>query len=210
MSANLAEIKAVATDFDFVLAEPYFTRYLKHLHRLLRKVSPEFTEWLVSLPSKIYALRLLEYMTERALLNNPVFNGNHSPLVNPLTLYDYSERGLIGCFTRGPKEPFERKLVELGYRGSMTVVVGSEDVGFIGTTRKEYIPECINRLGVPPHHVLVMSDSPSDLIKARDNGARICGVPSGYHSIEALERVRPEFGVRPTQQVFEMLLYGIG
>ncbi|MEM5805649.1 MAG: HAD hydrolase-like protein [Candidatus Aenigmatarchaeota archaeon] len=204
MIVLLINIEAIATDFDFVLGKPSWVRYLRILYRTLKRTNPEITESLLSLPSNFLLLRILEYFAERVLLNFSLFDGRHSPLVNPLLLKSYSKYGLIGVFSRRSTKQLQKKLDELGYIDFIYACVGSDDM--VSTIRKEYISKCIERLGVPPKSILVMSDSPSDLQKARNEyGAKICAVPTGYHSIESLKRLNPDF-LMNAQSVFETLL----
>lgn len=202
----LSSVRAFATDYDFgLMYDRQLVSYLGGAYRALRKINTKLTEGLVSLPNRSHALRLLEYLAEGTLLNPRIFHSHPVPLANPFLVGVFSRYAPTGVFSRRFNQQIEDGLNQGGYRPHIKVVVGRDDVG-IGVTRKEYIPECICRLGVEPRSVLVASDSPSDLIKAKSVGAITCGIPGGYHSKESLEKTKPDFGVRPINEILSMLL----
>ena len=204
----LEGIEGVVLDYDFVVAEDGLLRsYFGPPYRALRQVTPDLTEFLVSLPSKFRLLRMAELLTERLLFSIPIFRGHHTSLIDRTLVEAYSERGKIGIVSRRyRKKQIEPNLKEFGYRDCVPVVVGSEDVGFFGTTRKKYIPRCMEMLDIPPAHILFMGDSPEDIQVAKECGAKTCGITGGYHSGTSLQRVNPEYGLSRAQKMFEMLI----
>ena len=203
-------IKAVIADYDFVIArDETLVRCFGPPYRLLREISPELTESIVSVPSKVHAVRICELLIERLFLNLPFFDGNHIPLVNPLLVKAYSQQGGIGIVSRRyRRRQIEPNLGKFGYRDFVSAIVGTEDVGLFGTSKKEYIPRCMEMLDIPPAHILFMSDSPEDLRIAKECGAKTCAITGGYHSENSLRRVNPEYSVSRAQKAFEMLVNG--
>ena len=204
----LEGIEGVVLDYDFVVAkDDFLERYFGPPYRTLRQVSPDLTEFLVSFPSKSRLLRMGELLTERLLFSIPIFNGHHISLLDPALVEAYSEIGKIGIVSRRHRRrQIEPKLEEFGYRGCVSVVVGTEDVGFFGTGRKEYIPRCMEMINIPPANLLFVGDSPEDIQVARECGAKTCGVTGGYHSETSLQRVNPTYGLSRARGIFKMLI----
>ena len=206
----LDSIEAIIADYDFVVAKDKILEfYFGPPYRLLRQISPELTESIVSIPSKVRAVRICELLTERLFLNLPFFDGNHITLVDPLLVKAYSQQGKIGIVSRRyRRRQIEPNLERFGYRNSISVIVGTEDVGLFGTSRKEYIPRCMEMLDKLPGRILFMGDSPEDLRIAKECGAKTCGITGGYHSENSLQRVNPEYGVSTAQKVLKMRVNG--
>jgi len=206
----LEGIEGVVLDYDFVVAEDGLLRsYFGPPYRALRQVSPDLTEFLVSLPSKFRLLRMVELLTERLLFSTPIFRGHHMSLIDRTLVEAYSERGKIGIVSRRyRRRQIEPNLGKFGYRDSVSAIVGTEDVGLFGTSKKEYIPRCMEMLDIPPAHILFMGDSPEDIRIAKECGAKTCAITGGYHSKNSLQRVNPEYIVSRAQKAFEMLVNG--
>lgn len=203
----LDSIDGVVLDYDFVVAvDDFLTRYFGPPYRMLRQISPELTESIVSLPSKIRAVRMVELLTERLFFSIPIFDGHHIPLVDPSLFKAYHQKGgKIGIVSRRFRRQVEPKLEEFGYRDFVSEVVGTEDVGFFRTIKKAHIPRCMEMLDIPPPHLLFMGDSPEDIRVAKECGARTCGITGGYHSERSLQRVKPEYGLSRAQTIFKEL-----
>ena len=206
----LDEIDGVIADYDFVVAEDRtLVRYFGPPYRVLRQISLELTESIVSVPSKVRAVRICELLIERLFLNLPFLDGNHIPLVDPLLVEAYGRQGGIGSVSRRyRRRQIEPNLGKFGYRDFVSAIVGTEDVGLFGTSKKEYIPRCMEMLDIPPAHILFMGDSPEDLRIAKECGARTCTITGGYHSENSLQRVNPKYSVSRAQKAFEMLVNG--
>ncbi len=187
----LEGVRFFVTDLDYIVKQPRISSYFHVPYRMLRRIDPELTEHIVELPSKIVAIRLLEYFAEHALLKLGIFNGVSSYVVDPNLLRELQLHGIVvGFFTRLPRKPVEKDLSEFPFRPG--ALVCGDDVGLHGYLDHDYIAETIRRLGGVPQESLVASDSPSQLLKGKAIGARTLGIPS-YHSEKAIRRANPDY-----------------
>lgn len=192
-------------DYDFTAGmSSLLVSYFYPPYRLLKRMNPKIAEWFVSRPSNNVVLNFLEYLAIKTVLRFPMLDEHQIPLLDISSLKTYCEntRTTIGLFSRRPTEQLKRISQKAGYLEVASVAVGSES--FQDMANRGYVRRCVMLLDEPAERTLVMSDSPFDLIKAKEIGAKTCGVPVFYLR-ESLEALKPDFGVRTAQETVESL-----
>ncbi|MEM2099441.1 MAG: HAD family hydrolase [Candidatus Bathyarchaeia archaeon] len=103
-----------------------------------------------------------------------------------------------------PKFQVEPELEFIGIRDYFDIVLTSEDV-----TNPKPAPDIVQRtaelLGISTEKILVVGDSPEDILAAKRAGAYAAGVCSGYFSKEIIEKVKPDIILDSAASVLDIV-----
>lgn len=191
-------LQGIATDSDFVFLYPPYTNIIKPFYNTLRKLSNYSVEKMLSIAGG----GMVEYSLEGIFFNsyNPIFTYS-KPIVTESVLARTIEKYKIGIFSR---RYLLKDLRKLGLEKYFYAIVGREKNG-INTDRRTYIDRCVKELDVSPSNCLVVSDSPKDLVRAKEIGTLTAGVLSGYHSKNELREIKPDILIRSLQKLLTAL-----
>lgn len=188
------EIKALASDADYAVQTPSFDPYVRPFFKTMQLLTPFLVEGAVKIGDSAVTRRAFYYL-ERTLPYT-LFSSYPKPRISPEELSAFLDKYGIsfGVFSRRSLNIFEKELNENDLRKCAKVVVGGRDSEDV--VRKDYIPECVKRLGFGPMLTIVGSDSPPDLMKAASIGARTWLIETGYHQGRTPPNFTPDYRSR--------------
>jgi phosphoglycolate phosphatase-like HAD superfamily hydrolase len=123
------------------------------------------------------------------------------------TVRELRSRGFRLALIGGrPISQVEPELKYLGIRDWFDLVLTSEAVN-----SPKPAPDIVQRAAefwnIPPEQILVVGDSPDDIISAKSAGAFSAGICSGYFSKEAIVKAKPDFLLDSVSDVLDIVTH---
>jgi HAD superfamily hydrolase (TIGR01509 family) len=126
------------------------------------------------------------------------------------TVRELHSRGFKLALIGGrPLSEVEPELEFLGMRDCLDLVLTSEAVD-----RPKPAPDIVQRAAefwnISPEQILVVGDSPDDIVAAKSAGAFSAGICSGYFSKEAIAKAKPDFLLDSVSDVLDIVAHCLG